>query len=188
MTGFPRYSVYSASKATVRSFARTWTAEDQRKDQGQCHQSRYNRYCHDRKCDGPEMKDGFVSIIPMGRIGKPREIAAAALFLASDDSSFVTGIELFVDGAQRRSKRKWKQNIFSAGFVQQVITGNWYPKNFELASSIAADISEPFQCVRCDEKLYFDKKILSLAGRRIALDYDTVISHTCKGRSDSIEC
>jgi NAD(P)-dependent dehydrogenase (short-subunit alcohol dehydrogenase family) len=45
-----------------------------------------------------ELKDGFVSIIPMGRIGKPREIATAALFLASDDSSFVTGIELFVDG------------------------------------------------------------------------------------------
>jgi len=45
-----------------------------------------------------EMKDGYVSIIPMGRMGKPREIAAAALFLASDDSSFVTGIELLVDG------------------------------------------------------------------------------------------
>jgi NAD(P)-dependent dehydrogenase (short-subunit alcohol dehydrogenase family) len=39
-----------------------------------------------------------VSLIPMGRIGQPREIATAALFLASDDSSFVTGIELFVDG------------------------------------------------------------------------------------------
>jgi NAD(P)-dependent dehydrogenase (short-subunit alcohol dehydrogenase family) len=45
-----------------------------------------------------KMKDDFVSIIPMGRIGEPREIATAALFLASDDSSFVTGIELFVDG------------------------------------------------------------------------------------------
>jgi NAD(P)-dependent dehydrogenase (short-subunit alcohol dehydrogenase family) len=44
------------------------------------------------------LKDGFVSIIPMGRMGRPSEIAAAALFLASDDSSFVTGIELFVDG------------------------------------------------------------------------------------------
>jgi NAD(P)-dependent dehydrogenase (short-subunit alcohol dehydrogenase family) len=44
------------------------------------------------------MKDGFVSIIPMGRIGQPSEIAAAALFLASDDSRFVTGIELFIDG------------------------------------------------------------------------------------------
>jgi NAD(P)-dependent dehydrogenase (short-subunit alcohol dehydrogenase family) len=45
-----------------------------------------------------EVKDQFVSLIPMGRIGRPEEIAKAALFLASDDSSFVTGIELFVDG------------------------------------------------------------------------------------------
>ena len=45
-----------------------------------------------------EVKDQFVSIIPMGRIGHPREIATVALFLASEDSSFVTGIELFVDG------------------------------------------------------------------------------------------
>jgi len=45
-----------------------------------------------------EIKDQFVSLIPMGRIGEPEEIAAAALFLASNDSSFVTGIELFVDG------------------------------------------------------------------------------------------
>jgi NAD(P)-dependent dehydrogenase (short-subunit alcohol dehydrogenase family) len=46
---------------------------------------------------GP-VKDRFVSLIPMGRIGQPEEIANAALFRASDDSSFVTGIELFVDG------------------------------------------------------------------------------------------
>ena len=45
-----------------------------------------------------EIKDQFVSQIPMGRIGRSEEIAKAALFLASDDSSFVTGIELFVDG------------------------------------------------------------------------------------------
>ena len=45
-----------------------------------------------------DVKDRFVSLIPMGRIGQPQEIAKAALFLASDDSSFVTGIELFVDG------------------------------------------------------------------------------------------
>ncbi len=44
------------------------------------------------------MKDAFVSQIPMGRIGTPEEIADAALFLASDASSFITGIELFVDG------------------------------------------------------------------------------------------
>ena len=45
-----------------------------------------------------EVKDQFVALIPMGRIGKPQEIATVALFLASSDSSFVTGIELFVDG------------------------------------------------------------------------------------------
>ena len=45
-----------------------------------------------------EIKDQFVSLIPMGRIGQPNDIAKAALFLACDDSSFITGIELFVDG------------------------------------------------------------------------------------------
>jgi NAD(P)-dependent dehydrogenase (short-subunit alcohol dehydrogenase family) len=45
-----------------------------------------------------EIKDQFISLIPMGRIGESEEIATAALFLASDDSSFVTGVELFVDG------------------------------------------------------------------------------------------
>ena len=96
--GFPGTTVYSASKAAVRSFARTWTAELKGK-------IRVN-VISPGTIDTPllhaaapqEMKEGFVSIIPMGRMGKPREIAAAALFLASDDSSFVTGIELFVDG------------------------------------------------------------------------------------------
>jgi NAD(P)-dependent dehydrogenase (short-subunit alcohol dehydrogenase family) len=44
------------------------------------------------------VKDQFVAMVPMGRLGEPDEIATAALSLASDDSSFVTGIELFVDG------------------------------------------------------------------------------------------
>lgn len=96
--GFPGSGVYNASKAAVRSFARTWTAELK---------SRHIRV--NVVSPGPidtgifvgvpkEIKDQFVSLIPMGRIGQPHEIAAAALFLASDDSSFVTGIELFVDG------------------------------------------------------------------------------------------
>ena len=95
--GFPGTTVYSASKAAVRSFARTWTAELK----GKIRVNIISPGTIDTAIfDGTpqEMKDDFVSIIPMGRIGEPREIATVALFLASDDSSFVTGIELFVDG------------------------------------------------------------------------------------------
>jgi NAD(P)-dependent dehydrogenase (short-subunit alcohol dehydrogenase family) len=96
--GFPGFTVYSASKAAVRSFARTWTAELKGR-------IRVN-VISPGTIDTPlldvvmseQTKDGFASIIPMGRIGKPSEIATAALFLASDDSSFVTGIDLSVDG------------------------------------------------------------------------------------------
>ena len=95
--GFPGISVYSASKADVRSFGRTWTAELK----GRIRVNVISPGTIDTAIfDGApqEMKDGFVSIIPMGRISNPCEVAAVALFLASDDSSFVTGIELFVDG------------------------------------------------------------------------------------------
>jgi len=95
--GLPGTTVYSASKAAVRSFARTWTAELK----GRIRVNVISPGTIDTAIfDGTpqEMIDGFVSIIPMARMGQPREIAAAALFLASDDSSFVTGIEMFVDG------------------------------------------------------------------------------------------
>jgi NAD(P)-dependent dehydrogenase (short-subunit alcohol dehydrogenase family) len=51
----------------------------------------------------------FISLTPMGRLGKPEEVAAAAVFLASDDSSYITGIELPVDGGAvyRRQQRYW---------------------------------------------------------------------------------
>src|SRR5262249_16021350 len=96
--GFPGLSVYRASKAAIPSFARTWPAEV--KDG----HIRVN-VISPRTIDTgifvgvpKEVKEQFVTYIPMGRIGQPHEIATAALFLASDDSSFVTGIELFVDG------------------------------------------------------------------------------------------
>jgi NAD(P)-dependent dehydrogenase (short-subunit alcohol dehydrogenase family) len=95
--GFPGTTVYSASKAAVRSFARTWTGELK----GRIRVNVISPGPIDTAIfDGvpQEMKDGFASIVPMGRMGKPREIASVALFLASDDSIFVTGIELFVDG------------------------------------------------------------------------------------------
>ena len=95
--GFPGTTVYSASKAAIRSFARTWTAELKGKIRvNVISPGTINTAIFDGAPQ--EMKNGFVSIIPMGRMGNPDEIASAALFLASDDSSFVTGIELFVDG------------------------------------------------------------------------------------------
>jgi NAD(P)-dependent dehydrogenase (short-subunit alcohol dehydrogenase family) len=96
--GFAGMSVYNASKAAVRSFARTWTLDLKGR------RIRVNVLSPGTIDTGAfvgvpkEVKDQFVSLIPMGRIGEPREIATVALFLASEDSSFVTGIELFVDG------------------------------------------------------------------------------------------
>jgi NAD(P)-dependent dehydrogenase (short-subunit alcohol dehydrogenase family) len=96
--GIPGFGVYSASKAAVRSFARTWTLELQPR------RIRVNVLSPGTIDTGvfvgaaPGLKEQFVAQIPMGRIGKPEEIASTALFLASEDSSFITGIELFVDG------------------------------------------------------------------------------------------
>jgi len=96
--GFEGFSVYNASKAAVRSFARTWTNDLKSR------KIRVNVLSpgpiDTAVFDGiaQEVKDGFASMVPMGRLGRPEEIATAALFLASDDSSFITGIELFVDG------------------------------------------------------------------------------------------
>jgi NAD(P)-dependent dehydrogenase (short-subunit alcohol dehydrogenase family) len=96
--GLPGFSVYNASKAAVRSFARTWTMDLKPR------KIRVNVLSPGTIDTAvfvgvpKEVKDKFVELIPMGRIGEPREIATTALFLASDDSSFITGIELFVDG------------------------------------------------------------------------------------------
>ena len=96
--GFPGLSVYSASKAAVRSFARTWTVDLKERN------IRVN-VLSPGTIDTPildpfsqEAKDYFISLIPRGTMGRPEEIATVALFLASSDSSFVSGIELFVDG------------------------------------------------------------------------------------------
>ena len=96
--GFPNFSVYSASKAAVRSFARTWLVD--LKDRN----IRVN-VLSPGTIDTPildplgtEAKEFFKSQIPRGEMGRPEEIATAALFLASSDSSFVNGAELFVDG------------------------------------------------------------------------------------------
>jgi NAD(P)-dependent dehydrogenase (short-subunit alcohol dehydrogenase family) len=98
--GLPEWSVYSATKAAVRSFARTWTTD-----------------LKDRRIRVNAVSAGFTDTpawhstqafeerlkmvadsIPLGRVGTPEDIAGAVVFLASDDSSYITGIELFVDG------------------------------------------------------------------------------------------
>ena len=102
--GLEASSVYSATKAAVRSFARTWTVD--LKGRG----IRVNAISPG-PIDTPginnlgstmeqieEFKKNIVATVPMGRMGDPDEIAKAVLFLASDDSSYVTGAELFVDG------------------------------------------------------------------------------------------
>ncbi|MCU1252289.1 MAG: 3-oxoacyl-[acyl-carrier protein] reductase [Edaphobacter sp.] len=96
--GFPNFSVYSASKAAVRSFARTWLVDlkDRNIRVNVLSPGTIDTPILDPL--GPEMKETFKSLIPRGEMGRPEEIATAALFLASSDSSFVNGIELFVDG------------------------------------------------------------------------------------------
>ncbi len=102
--GFAANSVYSATKAAIRSFARTWTMD-----------LRDRRIRVNAVSPGPIDTPGLSELlassetgqqrakiisttVPLGRLGTPSEVAKAVVFLASDDSSFITGTELFVDG------------------------------------------------------------------------------------------
>src|SRR4029077_4879372 len=98
--GTAAFGVYAASKAALRSFVRTWTTDlkDRRIRSNVVSPGPINTPLANRQ--SPDVIARIVSTIPMGRMGEPDEVAKAALFLASDDSSFVTGIELFVDGGR----------------------------------------------------------------------------------------
>ena len=98
--GTPAFGTYGATKAAVRSFVRTWTAE--LKDR-RIRSNVLSPGPTETPAIGQQPADAMarlLSTIPMGRMGEADEVAKAALFLASDDSSFVTGIELFVDGGR----------------------------------------------------------------------------------------
>jgi NAD(P)-dependent dehydrogenase (short-subunit alcohol dehydrogenase family) len=96
--GFESYSVYNASKAAIRSFARTWAAELKARrirvnvlSPGPVETEVFNHLPQGAKAT-------FEALVPRGTMGQPDEIAAVEVFLASDDSSFVNGVELFADG------------------------------------------------------------------------------------------
>jgi NAD(P)-dependent dehydrogenase (short-subunit alcohol dehydrogenase family) len=98
LKGYPGISVYAAAKAAVRSFARGWTSD--LKDR----KIRVNSISPGVIDSGAsaaipkEARDFFVSQVPLARIGVKKDIAAAVLYLASDDSSYITAIDLVVDG------------------------------------------------------------------------------------------
>jgi NAD(P)-dependent dehydrogenase (short-subunit alcohol dehydrogenase family) len=98
--GTAAFGVYAASKAAIRSFVRTWTTD--LKDRHICSNIVSPGPINTplASWQSPEVIARIVSTVPMGRMGEPDEVAKVALFLASDDSSFVTGIELFVDGGR----------------------------------------------------------------------------------------
>jgi NAD(P)-dependent dehydrogenase (short-subunit alcohol dehydrogenase family) len=98
--GTPGFWVYGATKAAIRNFVRGWTIElkDRRIRSNVLSPGPTDTPLVART--SPETIARLVSTVPMGRMGTSQEIARAALFLASDDSSFVTGIELFVDGGR----------------------------------------------------------------------------------------
>ncbi len=106
ISGTPAFSVYSATKAAVRNFARNWILDlkDRRIRVNAISPGVTDTAGLDHLFGGGEeaagTKDYLASLIPAGRVGQPEEIAKAVLFLASEDASFVNGVELFVDGGQ----------------------------------------------------------------------------------------
>jgi NAD(P)-dependent dehydrogenase (short-subunit alcohol dehydrogenase family) len=105
-SGVPAFTTYSASKAAMRSFARTWAADLKERN------IRVNvvspgpvdtpiiDVAFPDKAAADAMRTDMAAANPMGRIGRPDEIAAAVLYLASDEASFTNGIDLVVDGGQ----------------------------------------------------------------------------------------
>lgn len=102
--GTPAFSIYAASKAAIRSLGRTWAAElaDRKIRVNTLIPGPTETPGIHGLAPAPDQVPGLLqllsSTVPLGRMGQPEEIASAALFLASDQSSFMTGSEIFVDG------------------------------------------------------------------------------------------
>ena len=103
--GTANFSIYSASKAAVRNLARSWILDLKGQairvntlSPGPTHTPGLVDLAGPDKAQQQGLLDYLTSQVPIGRMGQPEDIAKAAIYLASDDSSFVTGVELFVDG------------------------------------------------------------------------------------------
>jgi NAD(P)-dependent dehydrogenase (short-subunit alcohol dehydrogenase family) len=108
-SGTEAFSVYAASKAAVRAFARNWILDVKGRgirintlSPGPVKTTGLMELVGTDAAQQQGFLDHLASLIPMGRVGDPDEIAKAAVFLASDDASFINGIELFVDGGMRQ--------------------------------------------------------------------------------------
>jgi NAD(P)-dependent dehydrogenase (short-subunit alcohol dehydrogenase family) len=102
--GYEGFSIFGATKAAIRSFARSWTADLKHRkirvnavSPGPIDTPMFRSAGRNEE-EAEQVKKYIARTIPLGRIGYAKEIASAVSFLASDDSSFITGIELFVDG------------------------------------------------------------------------------------------
>jgi NAD(P)-dependent dehydrogenase (short-subunit alcohol dehydrogenase family) len=99
LKGYPEWSVYAASKAVLPAYARVWVSElKDRKIRVNVLTPGQVATPKQEELFDEEMKAQFEALIPRGKMGRPEEIASVALFLASDDSSYVNGMELVVDG------------------------------------------------------------------------------------------
>ena len=102
--GIPTYGTYSATKAALRSYVRTWTAEFAKRgiranviSPGPVETPIFDKQFPTKEA-ADALREQFKARIPLGRMGRAEEVASAALFLASDESSFISGIDLPVDG------------------------------------------------------------------------------------------
>ncbi|CAN7553194.1 SDR family oxidoreductase [Pararhizobium sp. LjRoot255] len=99
MKGYPSFSVYDATKAATRSFARGWIVDLKGRDiRINVLSPGYAETPGLSVLTDQAVRDAMKTLVPLGRLGNPDDLAKAAVFLASDDSSYITGIELFVDG------------------------------------------------------------------------------------------